>query len=45
MTERIAYEQEQELIRLEQAAQAEQERITARATEDGETNNEETGKE
>jgi len=34
MAERIAYEQEQERIRLEQAAQAEQERITARAAED-----------
>ena len=45
MAERIAYEQEQERIRLEQAAQAEQERITARTTEDGETNNEETKKE
>jgi hypothetical protein len=45
MAERIAYEQEQERIRLEQAAQAEQERITARAAEDGETNNEETKKE
>lgn len=43
--ERIAFEQEQERIRLEQAAQAEQERITARATEDRETNNEETRKE
>lgn len=45
MAERIAYEQEQERIRLEQAAQAEQERITARAAEDGEENNEETKKE
>lgn len=45
MAERIAYEQEQERIRLEQAAQAEQERITAHATEDGETSNEETKKE
>lgn len=45
MAERIAYEQEQERIRLEQAAQAEQERITARAAEDGETNNKETKKE
>lgn len=45
MTERIAYEQEQERIRLEQAAQAEQERITARATENGEISNEETEKE
>ena len=45
MAERIAYEQEQERIRLEQAAQAEQERITARATEDREENNEETKKE
>lgn len=41
MAERIAYEQEQERIRLEQAAQAEQERITARATEDGEESPEE----
>ena len=41
MAERIAYEQEQERIRLEQAAQAEQERITAHATEDGEESPEE----
>lgn len=41
MAERIAYEQEQERIRLEQAAQAEQERITAYATEDGEESPEE----
>ena len=34
MAERIAYEQEQERIRLEQAAQAEQERITAHETEE-----------
>lgn len=40
MTERIAYEQEQERIRLEQAAQAEQERITARAAEEGESDEE-----
>lgn len=40
MAERIAYEQEQERIRLEQAAQAEQERITARAAEDGESDEE-----
>lgn len=45
MAERIAYEQEQERIRLEQAAQAEQERITARVDEDGEATNEETKKE
>lgn len=32
--ERIAFEQEQERIRLEQAAQAEQERITAHETEE-----------
>lgn len=41
MAERIAYEQEQERIRLEKAAQAEQELITARATEDGEESPEE----
>lgn len=41
MAERIAYEQEQERIRLEQAAQAEQECITAHATEDGEESPEE----
>lgn len=40
MAERIAYEQEQERIRLEQAAQAEQERITARAAEEGESDEE-----
>lgn len=40
MAERIAYEQEQERVRLEQAAQAEQERITARATEEGESDEE-----
>lgn len=34
MAERIAYEQEQERIRLEQAAQAEQEHIAASAAED-----------
>ena len=48
MAERIAYEQEQERIRLEQAAQAEQaeqERITARTTEDGETNKKKKKKE
>lgn len=45
MTERIAYEQEQERIRLEQAAQAEQERITARATEDGDKYDEEAQEE
>ena len=32
--ERIAFEQEQERIRIEQAAQAEQERITAHETEE-----------
>lgn len=41
MAERIAYEQEQERIRLEQAAQAEQERITARTAEDEEEPSEE----
>lgn len=41
MAERIAHEQEQERIRLEQAAQAEQERITARAAEDEEEPSEE----
>lgn len=40
MAERIAYEQEQERIRLEQAAQAEQERITARAAQEGESDEE-----
>jgi|GEM_PF-2918746 len=40
MAERIAYEQEQERIRLEQAAQAEQERITARTAEEGESDEE-----
>lgn len=40
LAERIAYEQEQERIRLEQAAQAEQERITARAAEEGESDEE-----
>ncbi len=40
LAERIAYEAEQERIRLEQAAQAEQERITARAVEDGESDEE-----
>lgn len=38
--ERIAFEQEQERICLEQAAQAEQERITARAAEEGESDEE-----